>query len=556
MSVRGMIETDFPEIARTFPPSSLALQPPVEILQEFFLFLADLYPPPPSFLSSGQPDWIAVTHVCRYWRSAALGIPKLWSSVTPGLSISWSRAMMERSAPFPMCIDMRIGACYEDGVESFAAVELLFTAKIRTLRLSGYLDDILHILHNLRRPSSLESLGLHGIPNIVQSFDDVNLPETLFGGEAPYCRRLTFDTSVSIRVPRWILTGITHLTTSANFAPHIFLDALRAAPRLEVLCIVHFPIEWLDRAPLGGVPSQRVVLPRLSLLSLHGTPRHLIVLSSYLDVPPMLRRQLFWSTSPVWDWHGFLYMQALIPHDSAPGVSDGGLRIARLIGGLERGSFEVWSRADTKSASAVAHEDALFLFDTNWNLPTRPRRDLALSYPFFRLSRMCAYLGTGRIEHLTVAPETAIEDSGTAGEYETDIPKLPDVAAPWKALLAALPSVTSVRLHRGSPACLSVLNALSASTDLLPHLETVLVVQAIVRYPAVHLNGTDVTGSSSGSAVADREVARANLGPELVGSVKERPGLEVVLIGCEVDDEALDALRKQARVIICDEPEY
>ncbi|KAH8989868.1 hypothetical protein EDB86DRAFT_2940852 [Lactarius hatsudake] len=78
-SVRGMVETNFSEIALdfcVFPPSVLA-RLPVEILQEIFLFLAGLYPLPPSLNSSGQPDWIAVAYVCRYWREAALGMPKL-----------------------------------------------------------------------------------------------------------------------------------------------------------------------------------------------------------------------------------------------------------------------------------------------------------------------------------------------------------------------------------------------------------------------------------------------------------------------------------------------
>ncbi|KAH9005348.1 hypothetical protein EDB83DRAFT_2464741 [Lactarius deliciosus] len=551
MSVRGMVGTDFPDIACAFPPS-LALQLPVEILQEIFHFFAGLYPPPSPFRSSGQPDWIVVTYICRYWREAALGMPKLWSSITPGLSVSWSRAMTKRSSPLPMHIDMRIGACYRDGLESFAALELLLTARIRTLRLSGYADDIHSVIHDLRRPSPLESLSLQAVPNRVQSFD-VNLPEALFGGEAPYCRRLTFDTSASIHAPRWLLTGITHLTTSANFALSVLLDMLQATPRLEVLCIVHMSTGWRDTTLPGGVPPQRVALPRLSLLSLHGTPGHLVALSSRLDVPPALRRQLFWSTGPIWRGDDLTDTQALIPHDSAPGVDDGGLRIARVIGELERGSFEVWSRTDSESAGAAAREDALFLFNNNWNLPVRLRGFLARSYPFFRLASLCALLGTARVEHLTVAPETPIEGAGTAGEY-VPTRKLPDVAAPWQALLAALPSVKTLRLHHGSPACLSVLSALSASAGLLPHLERVLVVQSIVRYATAHLHGTDVAGF--GSAVAKREFVQANLGPELVDSVKERPGLEVVLIRCEVDDEALDALQKRVRVVICDDPEY
>ncbi|KAH8994280.1 hypothetical protein EDB92DRAFT_1944152 [Lactarius akahatsu] len=502
MSVRGMVETDFPEIALdfcAFPSSVLALRPPVEILQEIFLFLADLYPPPPSLNSSGRPDWIAVTYICRYWREAALGIPKLWSSITPGLSISWSRAMIERSAPLPMRIAMRIGACYEGWLGSFAASKLLFTARIRTLRLSGYLDDIISALNDLRRPSPLESLSLQAAPTRVQSFN-VNLPEALFGGEAPYCRRLTFETYVRIRAPR-------ALASHRHYPPHDQVKRHAACPA---------------RHPPGNVPPRRVALPRLSLLSFHGTPRHLVTLSSHLDVPPTLRRQLFWSTGPILMWHNLAEMftntQAFIPHDSAPGVNDGGLRIAR---------------------AAAAREDALFLFNINWDLSGRASRLFKYPppYPFFRLASLCARLGTERVEHLTVASETAIEGAGITGGRMTDVLETPDVAEQWKALLAALPSVKTLHLHRSSPLCLSVLRALSASADLLPHLEKVLVVQSIVRYAAGDLGGTGIAGSGSSSAVASREFVQVNLGAELV------------------DGDALDALRERARVVICDSDE-
>jgi hypothetical protein len=50
--------------------------------------------------------------------------------------------------------------------------------------------------------------------------------------------------------------------------------------------------------------------------------------------------------------------------------------------------------------------------------------------------------------------------------------------------------------------------------------------------------------------VASRNFVQANVGPELMGVVNGRSGLEVVLAGCEVDEEMLDALRKRARVYI------
>ena len=103
----------------------------------------------------------------------------------------------------------------------------------------------------------------------------------------------------------------------------------------------------------------------------------------------------------------------------------------------------------------------------------------------------------------------------------------------------------------------------SARSQRLPascHTSRGFFVESTVRYAAdaaaVHLDGTGVASSGSGSAVVSREFVPANFGAELVDGVKERSGLEVVLIRCDVDDEALDALRKRARVVTCDEPEH
>ena len=134
--------------------------------------------------------------------------------------------------------------------------------------------------------------------------------------------------------------------------------------------------------------------------------------------------------------------------------------------------------------------------------------------------------------------------------------------AHWQPLLAALPSVRILRLHRGGPACVSVLSALASSGEsLLPHLRKVLLVQNTVRYAAIRTDGAvlrnikRIAGTDTGPT-SIRELAYVNVGAELVAVVKGRYGLEVVLIRCEVDDEALEALRKRAQVDIGDEWVY
>ncbi|KAH9023096.1 hypothetical protein EDB85DRAFT_1992705 [Lactarius pseudohatsudake] len=556
------------------PPASSysesTIQLPLELLQKIFLFLADLCLPPRGFSPfpyPSQPVWIAITYVCRYWRSAALGLYELWSSITPGLSLSWSRSMIERTAQLPMRIDMRIRPCFADGLEALAASKLLLASPgIRTLRLSGYRADILKIVDHLCSPSSLENLDLWVM---AYASDYVDLPVALFGGKTPHFRHLKFETTTRVRAPPWLLAGITHFTTSAVFSLHEFFGVLQEMQQLEVLRLVTIFGPWRVTGPPEQVPLRRVALPRLSHLFFRGNnPSDFVVLSSRIDAPPTLRRHLSWRVEAVSSWGQWATMfaatQAFVPGDSALGINDGGLRVAHVVGGYERGSFEMWSRTYSESASTTAREDALFLFHFDWSpsVPDLWSEDGLNAYPCpsFLLASLCVHLRTAPIEDLTIAHETAIEGTGAVGKPVTDTPDAPDVAAQWRALLAALPSVQTLRLRGGNPACVSVLSTLSASADpLLPHLQRVFIFHSAVHSTAAaRQNGISVAGAGSSVAttLASRKFVPVDVGAELVEAVNGRSGLEVVLAGCEVSREALDALQKRARVHVGHERVY
>ncbi|KAH9002038.1 hypothetical protein EDB86DRAFT_353532 [Lactarius hatsudake] len=497
------------------PHWHVALQLPPELLQKIFLFLADISFPLTYLSSPGQPPWIAITYVCRYWRSAALGLLELWSSITPDLSASWSRAMMERSAPLLMSIDISIGASCRNGLGLLAASELLTTtSRIRTLRLSGGPDDIISVFGRLRSPSPLESLSLRLIARGGQSVD---LPKAFFGRKAPNLRYLTFENSTAcIRAPDRLLNRITHFTTSASTDLYELLIALCSMPLLEVLRIENIYNVWDDRAPRVRVP-----LRCLSLLTFRdATPRRLVILSSRIDAPPTLRKQLFWQKGDVRSWNRlanmFRAVPALVPPDSAPGIDDGCLRVARVTGGPERGSLEVWSRTVSGSVNVSKCEDALFLFRVGWSGSSfDPRVNDPSARPstfsFFFLARLCAHLRTAHIEFLSIVPRTAID---TWCVFSAS-----NAAKQWKALLIALPSVKTLCLYSS------------------PEIHCA----AAVAPP----DSVGATGAST--AVANHEV---NIGTELVEAVSARSGLRVVLFRCAVDDEALGSLQKRARVIV------
>lgn len=531
------------------PHWHVALQLPPELLQKIFLFLADLFYPL-TYLSpvNGQPPWIAITYVCGYWRSAALGLLELWSSITPDLSASWSRAMMERSAPLLVDIDIIIGASCRGGLGLLAASELLTTtSRILTLRLSGRPNDIISVLGRLRSSSPLESLSLKLNARNGQSVA-VDLPKAFFGRKAPNLRYLTFENSTAcISAPDRLFTRITHFTTSASTELYELLIALCSMPLLEVLRIENICNLWDDRAPRVRVP-----LRRLSLLTFcDATPRRLVILSSRIDAPPMLRKQLFWQKAGVRSWNRlanmFRAVPALVPPDSAPGIDDGGLRVAHVTGGPERGSLEVWSRMGSRSVNASKCKDALFLFRVGWagsSFDSRVNDPSARpsTFSFFFLARLCAHLRTARIEFLSIVPGTVI-DTRPWRVFSAS-----DAAEQWKALLIALPSVKTLRLH-SSPECVSVLRVLSVFVDplLLPHLQSVFVIRCTVHCATAAAPPDSVGATGASTSVADHEV---NVGPELVEAVSARSGLRVVLFRCAVDDEALGSLQKRARVIV------
>jgi hypothetical protein len=496
---------------------------------------------------------------------------------------------MERSSPLPVHVDIRISSgstnspsspssTAADGLHPLAASELLFVAsRIRTLCLAGLRADILHILNRLRSPSfQLESL-------ILSIYDSggppVSLPISLFGGndKAPNLRRLTFATDTCIRAPLWLLGGITEFTTGADVALPELLETLRAIPQLQILRVQHCRAAWGEDTATGaeGPPLRSVTLPDLQLISFRDTtPRRFVLLILRILAPSTVRRHLFWRSWAVvnWErWSGMLIsMRPFIPRDSVIGARDGGLRAARVRGGPAQGSFCAWSRSASASGEAGKEEDALFLFQIDWmRSPVDPRATLLEhSSPFFHLSGLCTQLPNMHVTNLTIEPEPELdrEQVVISDNDGTGIVSTPTIH--WESLLRRLGSVQSLQLHGGDRhGGIVIVTSASDSDTLLPHLQKLYIFQCDVRCSACppptdgvvlgNLKRFVLHGSSTlgyvGPVRQDGRAAGRGAGNELVALVRRRVGLEVILVGCVVDDEALDELRKHAQVSIGDE---
>ena len=129
-------------------------------------------------------------------------------------------------------------------------------------------------------------------PSIFQS-------RSLYGRDAPYLRRLTFDSDAYICVPLWLLANITHFTNNICVSLD-HLEMLKAMPQLEVLCIVRmFNCRDSEDPHEDSSLPPSTKLPRLSLLSICDCiPNSFLMLSSCIYGTPALRRHFFWKY-----WH-------------------------------------------------------------------------------------------------------------------------------------------------------------------------------------------------------------------------------------------------------------
>jgi hypothetical protein len=119
---------------------------PVEIIIQIFSYCpaSDLYP---HVRHRPPPPWLAVTHVCRRWRNAALSCPFLWVEII-STNFNWTVAMLDRSKDLPIHVSV------DDGGNAQMPCE------IRTARL---------LFSKIHRMQSLAMTCAHAIFTCVSS---------------------------------------------------------------------------------------------------------------------------------------------------------------------------------------------------------------------------------------------------------------------------------------------------------------------------------------------------------------------------------------------------
>ncbi|KZT65072.1 hypothetical protein DAEQUDRAFT_559354 [Daedalea quercina L-15889] len=76
---------------------------PPEVLSEVFLHRAADWRVKKPYIPVVH-DWLPLSHVCKHWRSVALGCPALWSSLKVTGSCEWMAELLARSKRLPLTV--------------------------------------------------------------------------------------------------------------------------------------------------------------------------------------------------------------------------------------------------------------------------------------------------------------------------------------------------------------------------------------------------------------------------------------------------------------------
>ncbi|KAK7032046.1 hypothetical protein VNI00_013414 [Paramarasmius palmivorus] len=128
--------------------------PPEILLQIFFQYM--LAEQNVRFCSQYPLGWMRITHVCRYWRSLALGTPALWCK--PNLAYPFvASETLSRSAQFPLDIDIQEETLWCGNAMKIAGIMLEEEiSRVSSLTIRSDLDFVkAYIIPSLTHPAPL-----------------------------------------------------------------------------------------------------------------------------------------------------------------------------------------------------------------------------------------------------------------------------------------------------------------------------------------------------------------------------------------------------------------
>lgn len=366
----------------TFPTVSKL---PVELLQMIFNYCAESQESTLE-LCRAYPHWIAITHVCRLWRAAALNHHSLWTSIkTDDCGTAWAKAFIERSDPALVDVSVRIdpviyGTRHKNADEIVAI--LSNCARLRSLHVIGEAGTVCYVLNTLRTAAPVLSLSLDLVD---RGKHPTLLPANLFGGQAPI-REVCLAAIGYVVAPHGLFHGVTHFTSSQQIPLRDLLDSLCQMPALQSFTLLRCNLIWQDTDTPRNVQIPMRNLKYFAVDVDSRSPFFFTLLHQRLALPNGAKRRLCLHATADWRDSAFWAPSVLAIIRAA-----NGLRHIRLSGGIREGSFCLWT-------GDSGLEEAEFSFEVSWWF----RGFGSVPSPIFDLAPLCDLLDARRARKLAL----------------------------------------------------------------------------------------------------------------------------------------------------------
>jgi hypothetical protein len=252
-----------------------------------------------AFTCGRSIPWIAITHICRHWRSVALECPRIWANLVFA-SHKMTSEMLRRSKSGPIVIKATLPGTALEKSALLLAMEQIHRTRILHLKFCHIPTS--SITSNLRRLAPrLESLRLLldvEVPRLNADFF-LPVPELPFNGETPQLRHVQLvGCGISWDIP--IFNKLHHLEIkSPSIRPTMkqILVVLGKMPLLRKLILKDACPLFPDNAAFHN-NHHTVQLLQLSVLDLTDDPCHCSNLLNHLSYPATssVRLKFAWST--------------------------------------------------------------------------------------------------------------------------------------------------------------------------------------------------------------------------------------------------------------------
>ncbi|KAG1876455.1 hypothetical protein DFJ58DRAFT_754368 [Suillus subalutaceus] len=230
--------------------------------------------------SDNIPACLALTHVCKDWRTIAFQCPALWTFIHSS-SPRWLGIMFERSQNLPLVVTYKSPVSLQDCLE----LVLSHLPRIKVLRFRSLQPDCDRIIQLLSSQSA-PLLEIFDFRKPLAMWPETSpISNTIFQGQAPRLRSVeltSFDLSWSAHIFSGLQTLSVRGTNEKSFPtlPQL-LSALGRMPALE-----HLTLERLLIIPEETKLLEKVPLARLRTITLgSSTIRTAISLFAQLTFP-------------------------------------------------------------------------------------------------------------------------------------------------------------------------------------------------------------------------------------------------------------------------------